>query len=73
MTLIPNPPKTVMVFKSACIPAPPPESDPAMVRTLLMPMTYLLESRLLQNATFCPIPASIPVFKIFAFLELEQN
>jgi len=37
MTLIPKPPKTVMVFRSAWMPAPPPESEPAMVNILLIP------------------------------------
>ena len=50
---------------------------------LCLPMAHI-NLRPLQNAPFCPIPASgsnfnpqntqcIPVVKIFAFLGLEQN
>ena len=35
-TLIPKPPSRVMVFRSAWMPAPPPESEPAMVNILLV-------------------------------------
>ena len=34
MTEHPNVPNAEKVFRSACIPAPPPESDPAMVRQM---------------------------------------
>ena len=32
MAVIPYEPNTVTVFKSACIPAPPDESEPAMIK-----------------------------------------
>jgi len=56
-----------------------------VLKMICSPLTELQEaSRPLQNAPFCPIPASgsnfnpqntqsIPVVKIFAFLGLEQN
>jgi hypothetical protein len=35
ITVMPNPPRAEMVLRSAWIPAPPPESDPATVSTLI--------------------------------------
>ena len=52
--------------------------------SLTLTVSNIIVMRLLQNALFCPISVSgsnfnpqntqcIPVVKIFAFLELEQN
>ena len=63
---VPKTPKLWNVFRSACIPAPPPESEPAIVNTLGIVFIYLGPSKFFKINTSVRMKRNPFLFKKFS-------